>query len=312
MAILVLLPLLLGAAAAAAAPAASAAAAHAVNVTRMREQLNAACANNACGRHSNTSAVIKNTTDCHGRLTAYEFGLSLIPLRAPQLEAFDALELEGCGVARPADTPMAPVKLNVSTGGTTVYVDAAKGSDDGGGGALGGEAAPFATIEKALAALRASPSGPRTMILRAGVHFLSETLQVTPADAGLTFSGYPTGEEEAWISGGELLPELTWSKVQGDLHGAYVAQLPASASPVTAGLQTLAPSGAPNTRVTRSRSPNGNPELCTDCWNGASPKLWHKDLSCIGKAEVVYKVSKNDDFCIKNEELCIKNDESCI
>jgi hypothetical protein len=264
--------------------AASAAASVTVDIGRMRSELRAACDRGDCGKHSNTSAAdsIKNTTDCHGRLTAYEFGLSLIPLRAPQIESFDALELESCGITRPADTPLPPVKLNVSKQGTTVFVDPAKGTDAD--TTTGEEAAPFATIPKALAALRKAP-GPRTMILRGGVHYLQETLELTSADAGLTMSGYPSGEEEAWISGGELLPELTWTKVAGDKHGAYVAELPAGATPVVAGLQTL----APHTRVTRARYPNGNPELCTDCWIGGSPKLWHKDLSCIGKAEVVYK-----------------------
>ena len=40
------------------------------------------------------------------------------------------------------------------------------------------------------------------MILRGGVHYLTETLELTPEDSGLTISGYPDGEEDAWISGG--------------------------------------------------------------------------------------------------------------
>eukprot|EP01043_Picozoa_sp_COSAG02_P029584 COSAG02_NODE_1848_length_10680_cov_53.675551_5_plen_486_part_00 len=254
------------------------------SIPRMRSELQAACARGECRKHSNTTeGSILNTTECHGRLLAYEFGLSLIPLRAPQIESFDALELESCGITRPANTPLPPIKLNVSSAGTTVFVDPAKGSDNN-GSAAGGAKAPFATITGALAVLRKSP-GPRTMILRGGVHYLQETLDLTPSDSGLTISGVPSGEEEAYISGGELLPELTWTKVTGDKHGAYVAELPASTTPVIAGLQTL----EPHTRITRSRYPNGNPELCTDCWNDGAPKLWHKDLSCIGKARVVYK-----------------------
>ena len=260
------------------------AAAASVDLHSMRAELKSACDAGRCRSHSNST--IKNTTDCAGRLTAYEFALSLIPHRAPQLATFDALELAGCGVTRPADAPLAPVKLNVSASGTTVYVDATKGSDS----AAGSMAAPFKTIEKALTALRASP-GPRTMILRGGVHYLSSTIELSPADSGMTFSAMPSGTEEAWISGGELLPPLHWTKVPGDKHGAYVAQLPPSAPPVTEGLATL----SPHRRVTRARYPNGDPELCTDCWNGAAPKLWHKDLSCIGKARVVYKNLVNCD-----------------
>ena len=99
-----------------------------VDIAGMRLELESACARGECRKHSNTSDGIKNTTECHGRLTAYEFGLSLIPLRSPQIESFDALELESCGITRPADTPLPPVKLNVSSDGTTVFVDAAKGS----------------------------------------------------------------------------------------------------------------------------------------------------------------------------------------
>jgi hypothetical protein len=245
-----------------------------VNVGRMRSELRRACRTGLCARHSNSSSSIKNTTDCHGRLTAYEFGLTLIPLRAPQIESFDALELAGCGVTRPPDTPWPPVKLNVSSRGTTVHVDPS-----------GGTRAPghFGTILEALKYLRSKPA-PRTMILRKGVHFLAQTLELTPADSGLTISADPSGEEEAWISGGALLPQLSWSKVPGDKHGAYVAQLPAGAPPVVAGLQTL----SPHTRLTKARYPNGNPELCTSCWNSGM-KLWHKNLSCVGKARVVYK-----------------------
>jgi hypothetical protein len=254
-----------------------------VDVDAMRAELVSACARGGCLSHSNASSVsaVKNTTDCHGRLTAYEYSLTLIPARAPQVEVFDALELEGCGVTRPQDAPWPAVKLNVSSSGTTFYVDATKGSDSFGSGKIG---APFATIEKAMGALRAALA-PRTLILRAGVHYLKQTLALTPADSGLTISGMPDGTEVAWISGGALLPPLKWEKVAGDAHGTYVTQLPADAPPVDAGLQTL----SPHKRVTRARFPNGDPELCTSCWNSEATHLWHNDLSCIGKARVVYK-----------------------
>ena len=41
-------------------------------------------------------AAIANTTDCKGRLLAYEYGLMLIPDRKPQLESFDASTLYSC------------------------------------------------------------------------------------------------------------------------------------------------------------------------------------------------------------------------
>ena len=161
-----------------------------------------------------------------------------------------------------------------------MYVDPTKGSDSTASGKV---SSPFATIEVALAALRKARA-PRTLILRAGVHFLKETLVLTPADSGLTISGFPDGTEEAWVSGGALLPPLKWEKVPGEVANLWSAQLPAGTAPVDSGLQTL----SPHRRITRARYPDGDPELCTSCWHNGM-KLWHKDLSCVGKARVVYK-----------------------
>eukprot|EP00928_Gymnodinium_smaydae_P025336 TRINITY_DN20214_c0_g1_i1.p1 TRINITY_DN20214_c0_g1~~TRINITY_DN20214_c0_g1_i1.p1 ORF type:complete len:1042 (+),score=101.64 TRINITY_DN20214_c0_g1_i1:41-3127(+) len=277
---------------------------HVSTVTaRMRSELISACTRTACWRHSNTSESIKNSTDCHARLLAYEFSLSLIPLRAPQVEVFDALELESCGITRPSDSPAAPVRLNISSHGTIMYVDAKDGSDVHGTGDI---RSPFATVKKGVVALRSSQA-PRTLILRSGVHYLKETLELTPADSGLTISAHPSGEEETWISGGQLLPPLAWVKVPGAVRNLYKAQLPKSVGGVTAGLQTL----FPHRRVTRARYPNGDPELCTDCWHHDEMKLWHKNLSCVGKARVVYKnlVDCNNDMLLPDGTPC-KNDSA--
>jgi hypothetical protein len=85
-------------------------------------------------------------------------------------------------------------------------VDPKKGSDSTKSGA---EATPFATIAAALAALRKAGPKPKTMILRGGVHYLAETVVLTPLDSGITISGYPSGEEEAWISGGVGMKDLS-------------------------------------------------------------------------------------------------------
>jgi hypothetical protein len=57
-----------------------------VDTGKMRLDVTTACARGACYRHSNTSATVKPSTDCAGRLVAYEFSLSLQPNRAPQSE----------------------------------------------------------------------------------------------------------------------------------------------------------------------------------------------------------------------------------
>ena len=40
------------------------------------------------------ATAARNTTECHGRMLAYEYGLRLQPARAPLQLAFDALELQ--------------------------------------------------------------------------------------------------------------------------------------------------------------------------------------------------------------------------
>ena len=94
-----------------------------------------------------------NTTDCKGRLLAYEFGLKLIPARKPQLESLDALELSsGCGVTRPRTCRwFMPLSLPTSV---AFHVDHDHGDDS-----AGTDAAPFR-------ASTARRGGPRTCWMR--------------------------------------------------------------------------------------------------------------------------------------------------
>jgi hypothetical protein len=105
-------------------------------------------------RREHVSALnsVSNTTDCKGRLLAYEYGLSLIPDRAPMPEVFDALELAGCGVTPPpprgasqlygAATKSFGSRTAVVVG-SELFVDYVKGSDVPAGGS---EAAPLKTL----------------------------------------------------------------------------------------------------------------------------------------------------------------------
>lgn len=63
--------------------------------------------------------------------------------------------------------------------------------------------------------------------------------------------------------------------VAGAASNIWVADVPVTK---VKGLNTL----HPYRRATRARFPNGDPELCTDCWHD-SMKRWHPDLSCVGK-----------------------------
>jgi hypothetical protein len=87
-------------------------------------------------------------------------------------------------------------------------VDSKVGKD----GAAGTKAAPVKTISKAvkLAAAGGTVGAPFAVVLRAGIHFLSTTLQVDETLSGLTIQNYPN--EEAFISGGTPITP-TWSQV---------------------------------------------------------------------------------------------------
>ncbi len=85
----------------------------------------------------------------------------------------------------------------------SLFFVAPNGSD----AAAGTEAAPFRTVSHAVTASRHAKNA--TILLRAGVHFLSETIALTIEDSGLTIQNYEC--EEAWLSGG--IPITTsWSK----------------------------------------------------------------------------------------------------
>jgi hypothetical protein len=106
-----------------------------------------------------------------------------------------------------------------------VVVDPVRGSDTGGDGS---PAAPLATVAAALrAARRTRPAAAgsecaRTILLKAGVHYLNETMRLGEADTGLCISG--AVGENATLSGGMEL-SLTWAK--HGTAGVYVAELPA-------------------------------------------------------------------------------------
>ena len=193
--------------------------------------------------------------DCATRNFTYGFALSLLPLRAPLAAVFDALRLAAdCNQTLPAARALpAPAAPPPSAPGS-FFVDAAKGSD----GASGSEAAPFATVARALAATRAGGGGG-SIVLRGGApFFLPAPLLLDARDSGLSIAAYP-GEAPV-LSGGAALPALAWARVGPSPDGAvnatvWAAPLPAGVAAPFAAL--FAPSGR---RAVRARFPNGNPE----------------------------------------------------
>lgn len=100
------------------------------------------------------------------------------------------------------------------------------------------------------------PGTPRTIVLRAGVHFLREPLSFDASLSDVLVTALPN--ETAWLSGGLGL-NTTWSKTAEDSH-VLVANLTelvaAGVIEDVTGLFTL----EPHTRLTRARYPNADAE----------------------------------------------------
>ena len=112
----------------------------------------------------------------------------------------------------------------------------------------------FTSVAAAVDAARALPPGPKTIALREGTHYLSETLALGPRDARLTLRNYPG--EAATLSGGvplDLAPSA-WRDATAECgKGGWKAALPKVAS--VPGLRV------DGVREIRARFPNFDPEL---------------------------------------------------
>ncbi len=148
--------------------------------------------------------------DCGLRAIAYNFSLARLPDGGSAALVHDALRLAvDCGQAfAPVLGAAAPPRPRLpprAADAPTFYVS--PGGDDA---AAGTEAAPFATLARALRASRAGAVAAR-LVLRAGTHALAAPLVLTAADSGLSIAAYP-GEAPV-VSGGEALPaDLEWTR----------------------------------------------------------------------------------------------------
>lgn len=257
----------------------------------MGAEMWSACQRGACHRHSNTSLEITNTTDCLSRMLAYEFGLKLLPARAPQRDTFDALELQSCGVTPPVPSTADNLQRNlpkqqVFHKAFSIFVDVIHGSDTAGKGTID---SPVKTIPFGLSLLQKLPAGgrdSRMLIMRAGVYFLDQTIVLGVADSGLTLTSYDN--EQVWISGGMALSpkwkkDPLWPDPKANV---YVTDVPKDI-PTIKGLTTV----EPHRRAILAREPNCDPELSKGaCWHAQEDiTSWYHDLSCVGQATVVYK-----------------------
>jgi hypothetical protein len=61
---------------------------------------------------------------------------------------------------------------------------------------------------------------PISIVLKAGIHFLNDTMELGPSDSGLTITGPPTSEGQAWVSGGIPL-KTTWTKWTSPVNASW-------------------------------------------------------------------------------------------
>ncbi len=160
-----------------------------------------------------------------------------------------------CGVADDTARPHRSAAYQQSApmddcSGTCVYVDPTKGADKSRSGTID---APFKTISAGVAAARNAAAPPATVVLRAGTHWLSETLVLTSADSGLTLRGY--FGENVTVSGGVPLSFLDWKP-----HDQTAGQNIWVADMTNAGLSSVPGLRLDGERVQLARHPNGDPE----------------------------------------------------
>ena len=199
----------------------------------------------------------RDSSDCMMRQLALDYARKIQPFRtkAQFQQVADALngaeEAQNCNVSvnMPDDGGWKPPSFSVPRDSTSMfYVDANKGSDSNSGTI----SSPFKTITKAVDTAR-SAGQPSTIILREGTFYLSETIQFSPKDSGLTIMNYQS--EEVWISGAKLItPKWTPVSTSGGKN-IYMADISSE------GLRDMLGLRVNGKRGIRARYPNADPEL---------------------------------------------------
>jgi hypothetical protein len=196
--------------------------------------------------------------DCAWRKLAFEYAPTLQTWLSKQKrsELFDALELGTlCGESfnRLDAAVAAPVPVHAPApraDAHNVFVDAKEGDDSNDGS----KAAPLRTVAAAVDATRQHPGQPRAIFLRGGMHRLSDTVALGPADSGLNISAF--GGENVTVSGGRALAGLQWKPTA--LNGKQVYAASTRGQDLPQGVLALQIGGQ---RATLARYPNANAEL---------------------------------------------------
>ena len=214
--------------------------------------------------------------ECSLSQLAFQFGSQKVPSSPAALHA--ALNLGSCAEHTDAATlaenerilaAAPPVRGELPGAGTTLYV-ATTGDDSG----AGTEAAPFASLHGAAAAIRkAGASGSTTVLVRAGKYYFNETLALGKADSNVHWAAYRG--EKVTLSGGKLLAP-DWKPYKGKIQMASVSPSDVLSAPEREYLGAPAPAPAPHNfgkppaqwntlhvdgvRQIRARFPNGDPQ----------------------------------------------------
>ena len=194
--------------------------------------------------------------DCKMRQMAMDFAHKIQPFSSKQQfqQIADALngaqEAQNCSVSFPfplEDGKIIPSFPLPKDSVKTLFVDANSGSDSN----SGTMSSPFKTITKAVDAARAS--GQRsTIVLRKGIFYLSDTIQLGVQDSGLTIQNY--NDEEVWISGGKVITP-DWKPFRVSPSNVYMADLSSQ------GMDSIPGFRVDMKRGIRARYPNADPEL---------------------------------------------------
>ena len=203
--------------------------------------------------------------DCAMRSLALRHAAHIQPqISAANLgHVFDSLELEAlCNASRPSPGGTPPQPHPPATPADALFVDGGSGDD----AASGTKEKPLRTVGKAVE-LAAARKGTKAVLLRGGVHFIHETLELSPQHSGLLISAYCSGSapcEEAWISGGIELQPAEWK--EHDTTGGrniWSRAVPAAAAAAGANAQSSLhwlDDREGDTVLTRARYPNRRPQ----------------------------------------------------
>ena len=169
--------------------------------------------------HAGVPKNVPPDFDCGMRSLALEFARTLQPSRPERAFAAisDALQLAQCNETAatplPPPAPPLPVPPAPAAPTSTLFVDAALGSDASHDG-------PLASLPAAVLRARALPR-PVTIYLRGGApHRLAAPLQLTAADSHLTIAAFP-GEAPVVTSG--LLLNTSWAPAPAPAPAAAAA-----------------------------------------------------------------------------------------